>query len=50
MTVSLVGLFIVLVREGREREREEETWGRKKKNIKMKQSKNKTINIWCIVK
>ena len=34
----------------REREREEETWGRKKKNIKMKQLKNKTINIWCIVK
>ena len=31
MTVSLVGLFIVLVREEREREREEETWGRKKK-------------------
>ena len=38
VTVSLVGLFIVLVREERERERERETWGRKKKNIKMKQS------------
>ena len=33
MTVSLVGLFIVLVREERERERERERHGEEKKRI-----------------